>query len=166
MNKAKSKDTTAGRKGPKSIQTTKKRKRKKSRPKLTLKEFIPNYREFQKEAARLEAMLGPDASPDAILDLPEGMNRQWAQDAWPIVKANAELNFRPSKPGTELPFGVYADRAMWALLVVYESPFNDKLRSLAISQIIKVALMEEKVFNRRIRAEKKAAKAAAATLLD
>lgn len=147
----------------KTTKTTKKPKRKKTARCMALKEYIPNYRDFQREVARLEEMLGPNASPDATLDLPEGISREWAVDAWPIVKANAELYYRPSKPGTGFSSGVYADRAMWALLVVSESPFNEKLRRLAVSQSLDVAIMKDKAREKRIRAEKRAAKAAAAT---
>jgi hypothetical protein len=142
--------------------TTKKPTRKKTKLRMPLKEYIPNYRDFQRELARLEEMLGPEADPEAILDFPPGITREWAQDAWPIVKANAQQLFGQSKPGTEFPSGVYADRAMWALLVVSESPFNDRLRTMAISQMLDVAVMKERAFDRRLRAERKAAKAAAA----
>lgn len=130
---------------------------------MSLKKFIPNYRDFQKEVARLEEMLGPDADPEATLDLPPGITREWAIDAWPVVKANAEIQFKPLKPGTEFPSGIYADRAWLATLQIVESPFNPRLRSLAISQMLDVSVMKEKARDRRIRAEKRAEKAAAAT---
>lgn len=135
---------------------TAKKLKPKTKPRMSLKEFIPNYRDFQKEVARLEEMLGPNADPEATLDLPDGISREWAEEAWPVVKANAEMQFRPLKPGTEFPSGIYADRAWLATLQITESPFNDKLRTRAISQMLDVGIMRDKAAKRRARAARRA----------
>lgn len=139
----------------------KKPKRTKAKSRISLKEFIPNYRDFQKEVARLEEMLGPQANLDIASNLPAGITREWAIDAWEVVKANADLDFRPLESGTEFPSGIYADRAKLAMLRIRHSPFNDKLKTLAIRQMLDADEMKYKAAQRRLRAEKRAAKAEA-----
>lgn len=148
--------TVQTRKTYKPVKASKRPKGVKTKPRLSLKEFIPNYRDFQKEVARLEEMLGSEAAPDATLDLPPGMSREWAQEAWQVVKAGAERQFRSLKSGAEFPSGIYADRAWLAALQIMERPFNDKLRSRAISQVLDVHLMKEKAAKRRARAARRA----------
>lgn len=140
----------------KTTENTKKPKRKKAKTRMSLKEYIPNYREFQKEVARLEEMLGHEADPEATLDLPPGITREWAVNAWPVVKANAEIEFRPLKPGTEFPSGIYADRAELAMLQIRHSPFNDRLRTLAIRQMLGTMEMREKARAKLARAARRA----------
>ena len=139
----------------------KKLKRTKAKTRISLKEFIPNYRDFQKEVARLEEMLGPQANLDVASNLPAGMTREWAVDAWEVVKANADLEFKPLKSGSEFPSGIYADRAKLAMLRIRHSPFNDRLRTLAIRQMLDAGDMKYKAEQRRLRAAKRAAKAEA-----
>ncbi|GAN50950.1 hypothetical protein ACXR8U_21865 [Methylobacterium radiotolerans] len=141
--------------------TNKKPKRAKAKSRISLKEFIPNYRDFQKEAARLEEMLGPQSNLDVASNLPAGMTREWAVDAWEVVKANADLDFRPLKPGTEFPSGVYADRAKLAMLRIRHSPFDHRLQMLAIRQMLDADEMKYKAAQKRLKAEKRAAKAEA-----
>ncbi|MCJ2067864.1 hypothetical protein MKK75_03405 [Methylobacterium sp. J-030] len=143
------------------ITTNKKPKRARAKSRISLKEFIPNYRDFQREVARLEEMLGPQSNLDVAANLPAGMTREWAVDAREIVKANADLDFRPLKPGTEFPSGVYADRAKLAMLRIRHSPFNDRLKMLAIRQMLDGDEMKYKATQRRLRADKRAAKAEA-----
>ncbi|SDA12723.1 hypothetical protein SAMN02799622_00790 [Methylobacterium sp. UNC378MF] len=135
---------------------TNKKPKLKTKPRMALNQFIPNHRDFQKEVARLEEMLGTNADPEATLDLPAGMSREWAEEAWPVVKANAERQFRPLKPGTEFPSGIYADRAWLATLLIMESPFNPRLRTLAIRQVLGVDEMREKATKRLARAARRA----------
>lgn len=142
--------------------TKKKPKRTKAKSRVSLKEFIPNYRDFQREVARLEEMLGPEADLDVASNLPVGMTREWAVDAWEVVKANADLEFRPLKSGTEFPSGVYADRAKLAMLRIRHSPFDERLRTLAIRQMLDAGDMKYKADQRRLRAAKRVAKAEAA----
>jgi hypothetical protein len=135
---------------------TNKKPKLKTKPRMALKEFIPNYRDFQKEVARLEEMLGPSADPEASLELPAGISREWAEEAWQVVKVNAEMQFRPLKPGTEFPSGIYADRAWLATLQIMESPFNSRLKTLAIRQILSAGEMREKAAKKRARAARRA----------
>lgn len=145
----------------KTTKNTNKPNRKKAKTRVSLKKFIPNYRDFQREVARLEEMLGPEAGLDVASNLPAGMTREWAIDAWAVVKANADLDFKPLKSGSEFPSGIYADRAKLAMLRIRHSPFNDRLKTLAIRQMLEAYDMEYKAEQRRLRAAKRAAKAEA-----
>ena len=140
----------------KTTKNTKKPKRKKTKNRMSLKEYIPNYRDFQREVARLEEMLGPDADPEATLDLPAGITREWAVDAWRVIKANADMDFRPPKPSAEFPSGIYADRAELAMLRIRRCPLSPRLRILAIRQMLGTMEMREKARAKHARAARRA----------
>lgn len=123
----------------KSSKTAKKPKRKrKAKPRPTLKELIPSYREFRKEAARLEAAFGTatEGLPSSPTGLPEGMTHKQAKAAWELAKDSAESQLDRLKPDGRFKDGARAEQAMLATLQVMKSRMSGHLSSRAAHEFL------------------------------